>query len=103
MPSKSCFLKSEVSCQYISISTDRKTCDILSNQPNFGLSFILVGFKSNLGAFKKTYRPNYDLLGLVYTSAKMKVTNLSHTRFGVSQEEKQEYLDKSYQTILNSH
>ena len=30
MPEKPCFLKSEISCQYISISTDRKTCDILS-------------------------------------------------------------------------
>jgi len=43
------------------------------------------------------------MIRVVYPLKKVKITNLSHNRFGVSSEEKQEYLDNSYPTILNSH
>ncbi len=39
----------------------------------------------------------------LYTLGKVKVTDRSHNRFRVSSEEKQDYLDNSYPTILNSH
>jgi hypothetical protein len=50
MPQKTQYLKSEISCQYISISTDRKPCDILSSY----VTDRILGFYSFLLDFAKS-------------------------------------------------